>query len=114
MNSVEDINNAWLLEGPCLVIAPKVVLLDEPFGSLDAGTRSEMQAFYLQLAKTFKMAALFITNDLKEALVTGNQFARMDQGKLTPFSSLEAFTQDPTSGVEAEINFWNNLKNNAL
>lgn len=99
--------------GRALVITPKVVLLDEPFGSLDAGTRSEMQAFYLELAKMYKMTALFITHDLKEALVTGDQFARMEQGQLTLFSSLEAFAEDPTSGVKEEINFWNNLKNDA-
>lgn len=98
--------------GRALVIAPKVVLLDEPFGSLDAGTRSEMQSFYLQLAQTYKITALFITHDLKEALVTGDQFARMEKGKLTVFQSLEAFTQDPSSGVNEEVKFWNNLKNN--
>lgn len=99
--------------GRALVIAPKVLLLDEPFGSLDAGTRSEMQQFYLKLAKQFAMTSLFITHDLKEALVIGDQFARMDQGKLTVYANLESFTSDPTSGIDEEIAFWNNLKNNA-
>ncbi|MFT4778056.1 MAG: ABC-type sugar transport system ATPase subunit [Flavobacteriales bacterium] len=99
--------------GRALVIAPKVLLLDEPFGSLDAGTRSEMQQFYLKLAKQFAMTSLFITHDLKEALVIGDQFARMEAGKLTVYLDLQAFTSDPVSGVKEEITFWNNLKNNA-
>jgi putrescine transport system ATP-binding protein len=96
--------------GRALLVQPKVLLLDEPFGSLDAGTREEMQQFYLQLTKTYGFAALFVTHDVKEALVTGTSFARMESGELTLFADLDAFVNDPNGDVEKERRFWNNLK----
>lgn len=96
--------------GRALLVEPKVLLLDEPFGSLDAGTREEMQQFYLQLTTTHGFAALFVTHDVKEALVTGTTFARMEGGRLTLFKDKDAFVNDPHGDVAKERQFWNNLK----
>lgn len=96
--------------GRALIIRPKVVLLDEPFGSLDAGTREEMQQLYKRLAAAYHITALFITHDVKEALLTGDRFGYMQDGKLDVFTDLEAFRNDPRSGVERETAFWTKLK----
>lgn len=92
--------------GRAIIIRPKVLLLDEPFGSLDAHTREEMQRLFLTLRKAYKMTALFVTHDLKEALLMGHKMGYMEAGKLTVFHSVEEFAQSPVSGVKKETAFW--------
>ena len=45
-----------------------VMLLDEPFGSLDAISRSEMQEWFLRIWQTHKKTVLFVTHDIEEAI----------------------------------------------
>jgi NitT/TauT family transport system ATP-binding protein len=47
---------------------PRILLMDEPFGALDAQTRSQMQAYLLQIWKNLDVTILFITHDLDEAV----------------------------------------------
>jgi ABC-type nitrate/sulfonate/bicarbonate transport system ATPase subunit len=47
----------------------KVVLLDEPFSSLDAITRRRMQDWYCEIAESMKLSTIFITHDVEEALI---------------------------------------------
>ena len=95
--------------GRALLTQPAVLLLDEPFGSLDAGTRAEMQEFYTQLAAKHRFAALFVTHDVKEALVTGTRFARMADGRLVTYATVRDFAADPETGLKNEQEFWKNL-----
>ncbi len=95
--------------GRALIINPKVLLLDEPFGALDTVTRATMQELFKRVAQTYAITALFVTHDLKEALLMGDQMALMDQGQLQHFSSKQAFIEDASTGVTAEIAFWKNL-----
>jgi NitT/TauT family transport system ATP-binding protein len=46
---------------------PRILLMDEPFGALDAQTRSQMQSYLLQIWKNLDITILFITHDLDEA-----------------------------------------------
>jgi NitT/TauT family transport system ATP-binding protein len=46
---------------------PRILIMDEPFGALDAQTRSQMQAYLLQIWKKVDVTILFITHDLDEA-----------------------------------------------
>ncbi len=92
--------------GRALVIRPKVLLLDEPFGSLDAQTRSEMQGLYRRLSRERGTTTIFVTHDLKEALVMGDTLARMDRGVLEVFAGREDFLRSPASGVRDELAFW--------
>jgi NitT/TauT family transport system ATP-binding protein len=52
---------------------PAVLLLDEPFGALDAITRLEMQKLLLQVAAAHRIAVLMVTHDLDEALLVGDR-----------------------------------------
>lgn len=85
---------------------PQLLLLDEPFSSLDSKTRTQMQTLFAELCQRFSLTSLFVTHDVKEALLVGSQFARMSQGKLFFYPTRQAFLQDDATGIPAEIAFW--------
>lgn len=95
--------------GRALIINPPLILLDEPFSSLDVETRATMQQLYKTIAKKFNITALFVTHDLKEALLMGDKISYMDNGILEIFDSKKDFIDADKTGVKSEINFWNNL-----
>jgi len=57
----------------CLAQDPKILLMDEPFGALDAMTRQSLQDEVLRLQLERDMTVLFVTHDLDEALYLGDQ-----------------------------------------
>lgn len=95
-----------------ILAGPKVLLLDEPFGSLDERTRAMMQELYKTLCKEFGITAVFVTHDIKEALRIGDRFGFMEEGKLYPFESKEDFMRDSRTGVMQELRFWESVKPN--
>jgi len=56
-----------------LIMKPKIILMDEPFGALDPGTREDMQVFLLELWEQYDMTIFFVTHDLEEALFLGTR-----------------------------------------
>ncbi len=58
-----------------LVNKPRVMLMDEPFSSLDAQTRLMMQELLLQVWTEYGMTVLFVTHDIDEAIYLGSQVA---------------------------------------
>jgi NitT/TauT family transport system ATP-binding protein len=56
-----------------LAIKPPIVLMDEPFGALDAQTRFEMQQMLVQLWQQEKNTIIFVTHDINEALLLGDR-----------------------------------------
>lgn len=62
-----------------LIISPKILLMDEPFGALDPGTREDMQLYLLELWKETKMTIIFITHDLEEAVFLGTRLLTVSQ-----------------------------------
>jgi NitT/TauT family transport system ATP-binding protein len=60
-----------------LAIDPEVLLMDEPFGALDAQTKMAMQNHLLHLLQNFKKTVLFITHDLDEALILSDRVITM-------------------------------------
>ena len=95
--------------GRAVIINPPLILLDEPFSSLDAEIRNAMQHLYKRLAKQFNITALFVTHDIKEALLMGDQIAYMENGMLQIFDTKQDFINDSRTGVKNEIEFWNTL-----
>ncbi|GBC60987.1 ABC transporter ATP-binding protein [Desulfonema ishimotonii] len=63
-----------------LILRPRVLLMDEPFGALDAHTRSEMQNLLLSLWKKLSHTILFVTHDVNEAVTLADRILVMDRG----------------------------------
>lgn len=95
--------------GRAIITNPSLLLLDEPFGSLDAGTRQRMQALFKKLSNTFRITSLFVTHDLKEAILMGDEIAYMTSGRLKVYKDKQDFIDDPETGVRQEISFWDKL-----
>ena len=62
-----------------LIKKPKVLVMDEPFGALDPGTREAMQVLILQLWKEHEMTIFFVTHDLEEAVYLGTRILVLSQ-----------------------------------
>ena len=61
----------------CLATDPKILLMDEPFGALDAQTRGVMQRELLRLHETSGRTTLFVTHDIREAILLSDRVAVM-------------------------------------
>lgn len=93
-----------------ILARPPVLLLDEPFGSLDGRTRLQMQSLFRVLVDRYSLTSVFVTHDIREALVVGDDFSRMSNGVLSISPSRQAFIDDPDSGVASEVRFWANIQ----
>jgi NitT/TauT family transport system ATP-binding protein len=60
-----------------MITEPKILLMDEPFGALDAQTRNEMQRFLLGVWEDHRSTVLFITHDVEEAILLGDRVVVM-------------------------------------
>jgi NitT/TauT family transport system ATP-binding protein len=58
-----------------LAINPKLLLLDEPFGALDAGTRQQLQEWLKSLKEKLNLTIVLVTHDLEEAIFLGDRVA---------------------------------------
>jgi osmoprotectant transport system ATP-binding protein len=65
-----------------LAAEPDVVLLDEPFGALDAITRADLQSTFLEVRSKLALAALLVTHDLAEAFLLAGRVAVMHAGSI--------------------------------
>jgi len=65
-----------------LITSPRILFMDEPFASLDAITREELQHDLMGICAEHKTSILFVTHDIGEAVYLGNQVSVMTQGKI--------------------------------
>lgn len=76
-----------------LAADPPLLLLDEPFAALDPVTRFEMQRHFVRLQRTFGKTALFVTHDIREALMLGTRIALLKEGRLETIVPPDEFLQ---------------------
>jgi osmoprotectant transport system ATP-binding protein len=70
-----------------LAAQPGVILLDEPFGALDAITRADLQGVFGQIRRELKTTALLVTHDLNEAFLLADRVVVMRQGRVEQHAS---------------------------
>ncbi len=86
-----------------LAADPPIVLLDEPFGALDAITRTNLQKEFAALVRDLDKTAVFVTHDLHEAMLLGTRIALMDKGRIVWLGSPADFAQADTPLARAYL-----------
>jgi osmoprotectant transport system ATP-binding protein len=84
-----------------LAADPAILLMDEPFGALDAITRDQLQREFHSLQQRLSKTVVFVTHDLREALRLGSRIALMESGRLVTVLSPQDFlrSSDPTAAA---------------
>ncbi|MGF1573762.1 MAG: ATP-binding cassette domain-containing protein [Sumerlaeia bacterium] len=77
-----------------LIVNPKILLMDEPFGALDPTTRDGLQQELLAIQRELHLTCVLVTHDMAEALVLGNRIAIMDGGNIVALSTPEQLLRD--------------------
>ncbi len=80
-----------------LAIEPKVLLLDEPFGSLDAQVRKELRQWLRRFHDDLHITSLFVTHDQEEALEVADRIVVMNKGKVEQVGTPEEVYHKPAS-----------------
>ncbi len=74
-----------------LAADPSILLMDEPFGALDPVTRAEMQHEFSTLARRLSKTIVFVTHDLREALLLASRIILLEAGHIVASGSPETF-----------------------
>jgi sulfate transport system ATP-binding protein len=80
-----------------LAVEPKVLLLDEPFGALDAKVRKELRRWLRKLHDEIHITTLFVTHDQEEALEVADRVAILRDGKIEQIGTPEEIYDHPAS-----------------
>jgi sulfate transport system ATP-binding protein len=80
-----------------LAVEPKVLLLDEPFGALDAKVRKELRRWLRQLHDEIHITTLFVTHDQEEALEVSDRVAILREGRVEQIGTPEDIYDHPAS-----------------
>ncbi len=88
--------------GRALLTRPKLLLLDEPISSLDAGAKAEILPYLERLHRTLAIPALYISHDAGEIARLADHLLLMEDGKVTPGGAVRGATPDLSGVSEAE------------
>jgi len=80
-----------------LAVEPKVLLLDEPFGALDAKVRKELRRWLRRLHDELHITSIFVTHDQEEALEVADRVVLMNKGQVEQVGTPEQVYDDPAS-----------------
>jgi osmoprotectant transport system ATP-binding protein len=86
-----------------LAADPPILLMDEPFGALDPVTRAELQREFCELAKRLEKAIIFVTHDLREALLIGTHIGLFTEGRLAGIYEPEEFLRSKDAEARAFV-----------
>jgi len=96
-----------------LAADPRVLLLDEPFGALDAKVRKELRRWLRRLHDELHVTSIFVTHDQEEALEVADQVVLMNQGKVEQIGSPADVYNAPASpfvyGFLGSVNIFNGV-----
>ena len=90
-----------------LAVEPKVLLLDEPFGSLDAQVRKELRQWLRRFHDDLHITSLFVTHDQEEALEVADRVVVMNKGKIEQVGTPDQVYHNPSNAFV--LNFLGNV-----
>ena len=99
-----------------LAADPDYLLMDEPFGALDAITRDSLQQEFLDLKQHLNKTIIFVTHDIVEAVTLGDRIAILHEGRLEQIGTSEEIMENPATDFVRElfaksVKFWKGFKN---
>ena len=80
-----------------LAVQPKVLLLDEPFGALDAQVRGELREWLRRLHDEIHVTTIFVTHDQEEAMEVAEQIVVMNKGRIEQTGSPRELYESPSN-----------------
>ena len=86
-----------------LAIEPEVLLLDEPFGALDAKVRKELRHWLRRFHDTTHLTSLFVTHDQEEAFEVADGVVIIDQGAIQQIGTPEEVSASPANSFVEEF-----------
>ncbi|MBD2384283.1 sulfate/molybdate ABC transporter ATP-binding protein [Cylindrospermum sp. FACHB-282] len=97
-----------------LAVQPQVLLLDEPFGALDAKVRKELRSWLRHLHEGVKVTTVFVTHDQEEAMEVADEIVVMNQGRVEQVGTpAEIYDQPATAFVMSFLGSVNVLPANS-
>jgi sulfate transport system ATP-binding protein len=86
-----------------LAVEPRVLLLDEPFGALDAKVRKELRQWLRRLHDELHITSIFVTHDQEEALEVSDRVVVMNHGKVEQIGTAQEIVEEPATPFVAEF-----------
>jgi osmoprotectant transport system ATP-binding protein len=86
-----------------LAAEPPLLLLDEPFGALDPLTRNSLQKEFAELARRLSKTVIFVTHDVREALLLGTRIGLMHAGRLVLLETPAGFVKSKEAYARAYL-----------
>ncbi|WP_174275046.1 sulfate/molybdate ABC transporter ATP-binding protein, partial [Sphingomonas bacterium] len=81
-----------------LAVEPRILLLDEPFGALDAKVRKDLRRWLRALHDRVGLTSIFVTHDQEEALELADRVVVMNKGRIEQVATPEALVAEPATG----------------
>ena len=101
-----------------LAVEPKVLLLDEPFGALDAKVRKELRRWLRRLHDELHVTSIFVTHDQEEALEVADRVVVINQGRIEQSGSPQQVWDNPASpfvyGFLGDVNLFHGRAHEGL
>jgi sulfate transport system ATP-binding protein len=86
-----------------LAIEPQVLLLDEPFGALDAKVRKELRRWLREFQDRIKLTTIFVTHDQEEAFEVADRVVLIDKGRIQQIGTPDEVRKTPANRFVAEF-----------
>lgn len=86
-----------------LAIEPSVLLMDEPFGALDAKVRQDLRRWLRDLHRELDVATVFVTHDQEEALDVADRIVVMNRGRIEQIATPDELLSNPATPFVAEF-----------
>lgn len=86
-----------------LAVEPKLLLLDEPFGALDAKVRKELRTWLKNIHHELNITSILVTHDQEEAIELSDKIVVMNHGKIEQIGNYQELSQNPASHFVASF-----------